>query len=94
MDKAAAFDRTSDLGAGLGVTRRAFTTRSLEMTFWLGSLREPLHTLRARPQSVLDREQVAERVGYPNHETIENIQNLQGMAEQPPFLGKVIINII
>jgi hypothetical protein len=41
-----------------------------------------------RPQGVLNSEEVAERVGYPNHETIENIKNLQGMAEQPPFPGQ------
>ena len=46
------------------------------------------HIEGQRPPSVLNREQVAERVGYPNHETIENIQNLQGMAEQPPFPGQ------
>jgi tetratricopeptide (TPR) repeat protein len=41
-----------------------------------------------RPQGVLNSEEVAERVGYPNHETIENIKILQGMAEQPPFPGQ------
>jgi tetratricopeptide (TPR) repeat protein len=46
------------------------------------------HVEGERPTGVLNSKQVAERVGYPNHETIENIQNLQGMAEQPPFPGQ------
>ncbi len=32
--------------------------------------------------------EVAKRVGYPNHETIEVIKNLQGMVEHPPFPGQ------
>jgi tetratricopeptide (TPR) repeat protein len=31
---------------------------------------------------------VAVRIGFPNHETIENLKNLQGMAKQPPFPGQ------
>jgi tetratricopeptide (TPR) repeat protein len=31
---------------------------------------------------------VAARIGFPNHETIENLKNLQGMAKQPPFPGQ------
>lgn len=29
--------------------------------------------------------EVARRIGFPNHETIDNIRNLQGMVQQPPF---------
>lgn len=29
--------------------------------------------------------EVARRIGFPNHETIDNIKNLQGMIQQPPF---------
>jgi tetratricopeptide (TPR) repeat protein len=32
--------------------------------------------------------EVARRVGFPNHETIDNIRNLQGMVRQPPFPGQ------
>lgn len=46
------------------------------------------HINGERPRGILNSEQVAERLGYPNHETIENIKNLQGMAEQPPFPGQ------
>ena len=41
-----------------------------------------------RPREVLNSIEVAERVGYPNHETIDNLKNLQGMAKQPPFPGQ------
>ena len=32
--------------------------------------------------------EVARRVGFPNYDTIEEIKNLQGMIEQPPFPGQ------
>jgi len=32
--------------------------------------------------------EVARRVGFPNYDTIEEIRNLQGMIEQPPFPGQ------
>ena len=32
--------------------------------------------------------EVAERVGFPNYDTIEEIRNLQGMTEHPPFPGQ------
>ncbi len=31
---------------------------------------------------------VAERVGFPNHDTIAEIKNLQGMIQHPPFPGQ------
>jgi len=37
---------------------------------------------------LLKPEEVAVRIGFPNHETIENLKNLQGMAKQPPFPGQ------
>ena len=37
---------------------------------------------------LLKPEEVAARIGFPNHETIENLKNLQGMAKQPPFPGQ------
>ncbi len=36
----------------------------------------------------LSSSEVAERIGYPNHETIDNIKNLQGMIQHPPFPGQ------
>ena len=32
--------------------------------------------------------EVAKRVGFPNHDTIGEIKNLQGMIQQPPFPGQ------
>jgi tetratricopeptide (TPR) repeat protein len=32
--------------------------------------------------------EVASRVGFPNHDTIAEIQNLQGMIQHPPFPGQ------
>ena len=32
--------------------------------------------------------EVASRVGFPNYDTIEEIKNLQGMIQQPPFPGQ------
>jgi tetratricopeptide (TPR) repeat protein len=32
--------------------------------------------------------EIARRVGFPNYDTIEEIRNLQGMIEQPPFPGQ------
>jgi tetratricopeptide (TPR) repeat protein len=32
--------------------------------------------------------EVARRVGFPNHDTIAEIRNLQGMIQQPPFPGQ------
>ena len=32
--------------------------------------------------------EVARRTGFPNYDTIEEIKNLQGMIEQPPFPGQ------
>ncbi len=32
--------------------------------------------------------EVARRIGFPNHETIDNIKNLQGMVQHPPFPGQ------
>ena len=40
------------------------------------------------PPKLLQPEEVAARIGFPNHETIENLKNLQGMAKQPPFPGQ------
>ena len=36
----------------------------------------------------LPSDEVAKRVGFPNHETIEVIKNLQGMVKHPPFPGQ------
>jgi tetratricopeptide (TPR) repeat protein len=36
----------------------------------------------------LPRGEVAARVGYPNHDTIGEIKNLQGMTQHPPFPGQ------
>ena len=40
------------------------------------------------PPKLLKPEEVAARIGFPNHETVENLKNLQGMAKQPPFPGQ------
>ena len=32
--------------------------------------------------------EVARRIGFPNHDTIAEIRNLQGMIQQPPFPGQ------
>ncbi len=32
--------------------------------------------------------EVARRIGFPNYDTIAEIQNLQGMIQHPPFLGQ------
>jgi tetratricopeptide (TPR) repeat protein len=32
--------------------------------------------------------EVARRIGFPNHDTIEEIKNLQGMIQHPPFPGQ------
>ncbi|MDJ0710703.1 MAG: tetratricopeptide repeat protein [Woeseiaceae bacterium] len=32
--------------------------------------------------------EVAERVGFPNYDTIEEVKNLQGMIQHPPFPGQ------
>jgi tetratricopeptide (TPR) repeat protein len=32
--------------------------------------------------------EVARRIGFPNHETVDNIKNLQGMIKHPPFPGQ------
>jgi tetratricopeptide (TPR) repeat protein len=37
---------------------------------------------------VLPSSEVAKRIGFPNHETIEVIKNLQGMVQHPPFPGQ------
>jgi tetratricopeptide (TPR) repeat protein len=36
----------------------------------------------------LPRVEVAARIGFPNHDTIAEIKNLQGMIRQPPFPGQ------
>ena len=46
------------------------------------------HLSPTTPPKLLDPEEVAARIGFPNHETIENLKNLQGMAKQPPFPGQ------
>ena len=33
-------------------------------------------------------DELAARIGYPNHETIENLKGLKEMAKQPPFPGQ------
>ena len=91
VDSAAAFDRASaPLAPGWEslVEHVHYTFVGNDILARVFARAIATHVKGERPQSVLDREQVAERVGYPNHETIENIQNLQGMAEQPPFPGQ------
>ncbi|MEC8438734.1 MAG: tetratricopeptide repeat protein [Pseudomonadota bacterium] len=46
------------------------------------------HLSPTTPPKLLKTEEVAARIGFPNHETIENLKNLQGMAKQPPFPGQ------
>ena len=46
------------------------------------------HLSPTTPPKLLAPEEVAARIGFPNHETIENLKNLQGMAKQPPFPGQ------
>ena len=46
------------------------------------------HLSPTTPPKLLQPEEVAARIGFPNHETIENLKNLQGMAKQPPFPGQ------
>lgn len=46
------------------------------------------HLSPTTPPKLLKPEEVAVRIGFPNHETIENLKNLQGMAKQPPFPGQ------
>ena len=46
------------------------------------------HLSPTTPPKLLKPEEVAARIGFPNHETIENLKNLQGMAKQPPFPGQ------
>ena len=46
------------------------------------------HLSPTTPPKLLRPEEVAARIGFPNHETIENLKNLQGMAKQPPFPGQ------
>ena len=46
------------------------------------------HLSPTTPPKLLKSEEVAARIGFPNHETIENLKNLQGMAKQPPFPGQ------
>ena len=36
----------------------------------------------------LPNDEVARRVGFPNYDTLEEIKNLQGMIEHPPFPGQ------
>ena len=36
----------------------------------------------------LSDDEVAERVGFPNYDSVEEIKNLQGMIEHPPFPGQ------
>ena len=46
------------------------------------------HLAASAPRATLSNDEVAARIGFPNHETVENIENLQGMADQPPFPGQ------
>jgi len=46
------------------------------------------HLSPTTPPKLLQPKEVAARIGFPNHETIENLKNLQGMAKQPPFPGQ------
>ena len=43
------------------------------------------HLAASAPRATLSNDEVAARIGFPNHETVENIENLQGIADQPPF---------
>jgi len=91
VDSAAAFDRASaPLAPGweslVEHVHYTFTGNDILARVFARAI--ATHVKGERPSGVLNSEQVAARVGYPNHETIENIQNLQGMAEQPPFPGQ------
>ena len=91
VDSAAAFDRASaPLAPGWEslVEHVHYTFAGTDILARVFARAIATHVKGEIPQTVLNRDQVAERVGYPNHETIENIQNLQGMAEQPPFPGQ------
>ena len=52
-------------------------TRSIMGSLALGDEYQPLSD-----------DEVASRVGFPNYDTIEEIKNLQGMIEHPPFPGQ------
>ena len=91
VDSAAAFDRASaPLAPGWEslVEHVHYTFAGNDILARVFARAIATHVKGERPTGVLNSEQVAARVGYPNHETIENIQNLQGMAEQPPFPGQ------
>ena len=91
VDSAAAFDRAStpfSPGWESLVEHVHYTFEGNDVLARIFSRAIATQITGERPQGVLNTEEVAERVGYPNHETIENIKNLQGMAEQPPFPGQ------
>lgn len=91
VDSAAAFDRASAPfapGWESLVEHVHYTFSGNDILARVFARAIATHIEDSRPQGVLSSEQVAERIGYPNHETIQNIQNLQGMAEQPPFPGQ------
>ena len=91
VDSAAAFDRAStpfSPGWESLVEHVHYTFEGNDVLARIFSRAIATQITGERPQGVLNAEEVAERVGYPNHETIENIKNLQGMAEQPPFPGQ------
>ena len=91
VDSAAAFDRASTPfppGWESLVEHVHYTFAGNDVLARIFSRAIATQVTGERPQRVLNSEEVAERVGYPNHETIENIKNLQGMAEQPPFPGQ------
>ena len=91
VDSAAAFDRASTPfppGWESLVEHVHYTFAGNDVLARIFSRAIATQVTGERPQGVLNSEEVAERVGYPNHETIENIKNLQGMAEQPPFPGQ------
>jgi len=46
------------------------------------------HIDPAAVRMLLDSEEVAARIGFPNHETIANTEIMQDMAQQPPFPGQ------
>lgn len=43
----------------------------------------------AADSPTLSSAEVARRIGFPNYDTIEEIKNLQGMVQHPPFPGQV-----
>ena len=91
VDSAAAFDRASmpfSPGWESLVEHVHYTFAGNDVLARIFSRAIATQVTGERPRGVLNSEEVAERVGYPNHETIENIKNLQGMAEQPPFPGQ------